>query len=114
MRLRYLAINLINLFTGIVEGFLGLRLLLKLFGANPNNAFVSWIFDMSSVLLQPFRGIFPTKVFENRYVLEFSTVFAMLMYSILALVLVAVVNAVAPVAPAETVTTKKTRLKLRG
>src|SRR5437762_2891320 len=87
MQARYLANNLVNLFLAIVEGFLGLRFLLKLFAANSANGFVQWIYDMSAALLQPFRGIFPVHVFQNRYVLEFSTLFAMMVYAVLALVL---------------------------
>lgn len=107
MSVRLLATNLINLFTAVVEGFLALRFIFRLFGANPDSGFVSWVYDMSDVLLEPFRGIFPTRVFENEYVLEFSTLFAMLMYAVLALLLVALVNLVAPTD--EPVVTKRRR-----
>ncbi len=114
MRIRALAVNLINIFTAVVEGILGLRFLLKLFGAN-DTGFVNWIYEMSQPLLAPFRGIFPSQVFENRYVLELTTLFAMLMYAILALLLVAVINAVSSAADStddeatETVVTKRRR-----
>ncbi len=108
MRVRLLAINLVNFFLAIVEGFLGLRFLLKLFGANANNAFVGWIYDMSAVLLEPFRGIFPAHVFENRYVLEFSTLFAMMVYAIVALILIYLIGLItAPAVVDEPVVTKK-------
>lgn len=110
MRTRLLATNLVNLFLAVVEGFLGLRFLLKLLGANSGNAFVSWIYDMSSVLLEPFRGIFPAHVFENRYVLEFSTLFAMMIYAIVALILIWLVNLLtAPEDADEAVTTTRTK-----
>lgn len=96
MDVRYVAVNLLNFFTAVVESFLGLRFLLKLFGANDTNGFVSWVYEMSDVLLEPFRGIFPAKVFENQYVLEFSTLFAMLMYAIIALLLMWLITAVTP------------------
>lgn len=96
MDVRYVAVNLLNFFTAVVEGFLGLRFLLKLFGANGDNGFVNWVFEMSGALLEPFRGVFPAKVFENQYVLEFSTLFAMLMYAIVALLLMALITAVTP------------------
>lgn len=99
MRVRYLAVNLLNLFTAVVEGFLALRFLFKLFGANGNSGFVQWVYDMSGALLAPFRGVFPTTVLENRYVLEFSTLFAMLMYAILALLLIWVINLLSPDEP---------------
>lgn len=98
MRLRFIAVNLLNFFMAVVQGFLGLRFLLKLFGANDNNGFVNWVYEMSSVLLDPFRGIFPAKVFENRYVFEFTTLFSMLMYAIIGLLLVYLINAVAGIA----------------
>lgn len=96
MRIRYLAVNLVNLFTIVVEGFLALRFLLKLFGANSSTAFVSWVYAMSSVLLDPFRGIFPPVVVQNRFVLDFTTLFAMLVYAILALVLLWIINWASP------------------
>lgn len=110
MNTRYVAVSLLNFFTGVVEGFLGLRFLLKLFGANPDAGFVSWVYEMSGVLLEPFRGIFPTKVFENQYVLEFSTLFAMMVYALFALLLMAVISAVTvPVDDRDVVVTKKRR-----
>lgn len=93
---RRFTVSLLNLFLAIVEGFLGLRFLFKLFGANSGNAFVSWVYDMSAALLEPFRGIFPARVFENQYVLEFSTLFAMLMYGLVALLIIALINVVTP------------------
>lgn len=98
MRLRFIAVNLLNFFLAVVEGFLALRFLLKLFGANANTGFVNWVYEMSAPLLAPFRGIFPTQVFENQYVFEFSTIFAMLMYAILGMLLVFLINAVSAVA----------------
>lgn len=85
MRLKMLTVNLTNAFVGLVEVALGLRFVLKLFGADASNGFVSWVYSMSSVLLAPFRGIFPVQVFENKYVLEFSTLFAMLVYALIGL-----------------------------
>lgn len=109
MNLRYVAVNLLNFFVGVVEGILALRFVLKLFGANAGNGFVSWVYEMSGVLLDPFRGIFPAKVFENRYVLEFSTVFAMLIYALLGLVLMALIRAVTAVPDAVSKKTVKRR-----
>jgi uncharacterized protein YggT (Ycf19 family) len=94
MNIKYLTINLTDFFVGLVELFLGFRFVLKLFGANSTNGFVSWVYDMSSTLLEPFRSVFPTKVFENTYVLEFSTIFAMLIYAILGMLLLALIDAI--------------------
>lgn len=106
MDVRSVAVNLLNFFTAVVESVLGLRFLLKLFGANDNNGFVDWVYEMSGALLEPFRGIFPSKVFENQYVFEFSTLFAMLMYAIGALLLMWLITAVTP-EPTTTVVKKR-------
>lgn len=92
MNIKSLTNSLLNFLFSLVEIFLVLRFVLKLFGANAGNGFVGWIYDMSSVLLEPFRSIFPTKVFENTYVLEFSTLFAMLFYAIVAIALMELVR----------------------
>lgn len=92
MKLRDMATNLLNIFVATVESFLGLRLVLRLFSANPDNSFVSWVYDMSSVLLEPFRGIFPTREIASGVVLEFSTLFAMLVYALLGLFVFMVID----------------------
>jgi uncharacterized protein YggT (Ycf19 family) len=97
---RSLAVSLLNFFFAIVEGFLALRLILKLFAANSSAPFVDWVYSMSSVLLDPFRGIFPTRVFEGNHVLEFSTLFAMLVYALFALIVLSLINFLAPPATA--------------
>ncbi len=96
MNTRSLAINLLNFFTSLVEGFLALRFATKLMGANPNNGFIAWLYEMSGVLLDPFQGIFPATVFENRFVNEFSTLFAMLIYAIIAVLIVTPIDTVTP------------------
>ncbi len=104
MRIRNATVGLANIFVGVVELFLGFRFLLKLFGANADNGFVGWIYEMSDALLDPFRSIFPVKVFENQYVVEFSTLFAMLIYALIGLLLIWLIAAITP---RDTVVTKR-------
>ncbi len=75
-------IFLVNFVTGIAEAILGIRLVLKLLGANRAAPFVQWIYDMSQPLLRPFLGIFPSPVLDRIYVLEFTTLFAILIYAL--------------------------------
>ncbi len=100
---RFLA-GFINFFVGVAELFLGLRVLLRLFGANPENGFVQFIYDSSSVLLEPFRGIFPAKEIANVGVVDFSALFAMLVYALVGLALLALA---AWLTPSEVVVKKK-------
>ena len=70
-----------NFILGFVGLLLGLRLILKLFGANPAAPFVDWVYRTSSPLIEPFRGMFPHPVLEGGFVIEFSTLFALLVYA---------------------------------
>lgn len=92
MNVRYLTNNILYGVLSLVELFLALRFILKLFGANAANGFVEWLYEMSGVLLEPFRGIFPTTVFKSNFVFEFSTLFAIVIYAIIALVIVAILD----------------------
>lgn len=75
--LRYL----IQVIFGIVEFMLALRIILKLFGANAGAPFVNWVYDSTASLIQPFVGSFPSPVIERGSVLEFSTLFALIIYA---------------------------------
>ncbi|WP_270179827.1 YggT family protein [Alkalihalobacillus sp. CinArs1] len=81
-------IALIRFIVGIVEAIIGLRILLTLFSANPSAPFVQLIYDLSEPLLYPFRNIFPTREFGDQFVIEFSAVFALIIYSIIGSILV--------------------------
>lgn len=80
---RQIQINRINgiiwLFFGILEAIIGIRVILKLLGANPLNAFASFIYDISRVFLMPFFGLVgePT---ANGSVLEITSIIAMVVY----------------------------------
>lgn len=86
--------GLINLIIGIAEAFLVLRFMLKLFGASSSAAFVAWVYETSAPLLAPFAGMFPTPVLEGRFILEFSTLFAILAYAVLGFLLSSLIRAV--------------------
>lgn len=80
--------NLITFITSVIIGFvlvvIGLRVILKLFGANPFIPFVDWVYDTSASLISPFAGIFPTPVLDGAFIIEFSSLFALIVYSLLA------------------------------
>lgn len=84
---RFLA-KLVEYFIFLVEGFLLLRFTLKLFGASTEAGFVRWIYEMTDPLLAPFRGIFPSPVTEFGSVLEFSTLFAVVIYALLGWIII--------------------------
>jgi uncharacterized protein YggT (Ycf19 family) len=93
--------GLINFFVTIAEVFLGLRVLLRLFGANSDNGFVQWVYDSSGVLLEPFRGIFPTREIGDGFLVDFSALFAMVVYGLLGMALLSLVVWLTPNEPAK-------------
>jgi len=81
------AINVIWYIFGFIAVLLGIRLVLKLFGANPNSGFVDFIYTISGILSVPFDNIFgvaSTETGEVQSVFEPSIVVAILVYLLIA------------------------------
>jgi len=72
-----------NILFNFIEVLLALRIFLKFFGANSLTPFVTWVYQTSNPLIRPFEGIFPAEYVEGRFILEISTLFALLVYGIL-------------------------------
>lgn len=72
---------IINSITRLIELLLGFRIILKLFGASQSSSFVSWIYETTSPLISPFVGMFPSPELPAGLVIEFSVLFALLVYS---------------------------------
>ena len=72
---------LINLVTSLIEGLLGLRIILKLFGASTAAPFVRWVYETTQSLLAPFIGMFPSPKLPEGFVIEFSVLFALMVYA---------------------------------
>lgn len=69
---------------GFIELLITLRIILKLFGANVGAPFVAWVYATTAPLLQPFIGMFPSPVLDGRFVIEFSALFALIIYGLIA------------------------------
>lgn len=69
--------------TGVLEGFLGLRLVLRMMAANPGNPFASFVYAITNLFLWPFQTLINNPSSEGA-VLEVSTVIAMMVYLLLA------------------------------
>ena len=67
---------------GLAEIFLLFRFVLKLFSANDNVLFVQWVYEISQPLLTPFIGMFPAPNFGGGFIIEFTTLFALLIFGI--------------------------------
>lgn len=84
--------RLVNIAVGIIVTILGLRVLLRLLNANPNVDFVLWIYNTSQPLLSPFQRIFPSPEIGSGFVLEFSAIFAIIVYIITGWILLEIVG----------------------
>lgn len=79
------ATQVIWLLFGILEALIVLRIGLKLIGANPNSPIVTLIYGFSYLFLFPFEGLIGSPTTGSN-VLELSSLFAMLIYGLIAVV----------------------------
>lgn len=68
---------------GIIEILIGLRVLLKIIDANPDNGFAHFIYNASAIFLAPFFGLTGSPS-AGGAVLEIPSLIAMLVYAVLA------------------------------
>ena len=71
------------LVTSVLEVLIGIRVVLKLLGANPQAGFAQFIYGITAVFLAPFAALFPAPSASGS-VLELSSLVAMLVYALLA------------------------------
>ena len=74
---------------------LAMAFFLRLFNANESASFVQWVYRSTRIIMQPFRGIFPSVEGETGSVLDVSVLFAMFMYGMLAIGMHALIDWIA-------------------
>lgn len=84
----------------VTEVIIGLRVTLKAIGANPFSGFVNLIYSISDVLVLPFSGIIKSTVSGNT-VIEWSTIFAAVIYALIAWGIVSLIHMARPITPEE-------------
>ena len=77
------ATQLIWLLFGVLEVLIALRIALMLIGANPSSPIVALIYGFTYLFLFPFNGLVASPTAGNM-VLELSSMFAMLIYGLIA------------------------------
>lgn len=83
---------LINVVFSLIELLIAVRIILRLFGANSAAGFVRWIYATTDPLIQPFVGMFPSPVLEGGFVIEFSAVFALIVYAFIGYLLTEIIS----------------------
>lgn len=77
---------------GIIITLLGLRFIFVLFGANPRNDIADFVYSASRPLVAPFFGLFNYSPTLGNARIEWETLVAILIYSILTSILVRMVS----------------------
>lgn len=77
------ATELVWLLFGILEALIALRIGLRLIGANPASPIVVLIYGFTALFLSPFKGLISSPEVGNM-VLEIYSMFAMLVYALVA------------------------------
>jgi hypothetical protein len=85
------ATQIVYLILTIIEALLAIRLILRLLGANPVNAFVNLIYNLTYPLIVPFVGIFALPSLGAAS-FEIATLIAMGVYAIVAYIIVAIIR----------------------
>lgn len=78
------AVKSIKIVTSIIIVFLGLRLILKLFGASSDIAVVSWIYNASHYFISFLDKIFTNPQFAGRFIVDLAALFGIIIYGFIA------------------------------
>jgi uncharacterized membrane protein len=105
--------QLIWLFFGIVEGLIGLRVLLKLIDANPANAFATFIYNAAGLFVGPFLNLTGSPT-AGRMVLEIPSIIAMLIYVLLGWVILRIARVLLPMFSRSTTSSTSTYDRYRS
>lgn len=77
-------VSIVYFVFGILEVLLVLRLILRLVGANQDNAFVNFIYGLSYPFVALFANLVQNPTLSTSSVLEITTIIAIIVYSIIA------------------------------
>ena len=79
--------GLIQLSFGVLNGLIGLRFLLKLMAANPENPFASLVYFITSPFIWMFRDLTLTPSFEGIQI-EFFSLIAIVVYALIGWIII--------------------------
>lgn len=72
---------------GVLEVLIAFRLVLQMIGANPGSGFANFIYSITQIFVLPFQAIVPNVTYSGGAI-EIASIFALIVYPILAWVLV--------------------------
>lgn len=82
---------------GLIQGLLLLRIVLLLFAAREGNALVGFVYDVSDVLVAPFRGMFAlNQISSGETALDVAAIVALIGWTIVELLVLGLVRIARP------------------
>jgi uncharacterized protein YggT (Ycf19 family) len=70
----------------IIETIISIRFVFMLVGANENNPFVSLVYDVSSIFVDPFQNIFDVNWSLGRFYIDVDAIVALVIYMLAAFI----------------------------
>lgn len=80
----------VGVILAVAEAFLAFRLLFLMSAANPGAGFVNFVYASTGWMVSPFQGITASGQLANGGLFESATLFAMIVYLVIALIIMAV------------------------
>ncbi len=85
--------GMVNLFVGLAELLLVLRVVLRFFNANPDATFVHWVYSNTQILLEPLRNVFTTSdVVARGWVVDFVALAGLAFYAAVGYLVVGLIS----------------------
>ncbi|MGB7338393.1 MAG: hypothetical protein WBC91_05835 [Phototrophicaceae bacterium] len=84
--------QLITLIAFVINIFLAIRIIMQLIVANGSNGFVDFIYMATGIFVAPFQNIVANPTFNNGALVDMAAVFAIVIYSIAAWILIALIG----------------------
>ncbi|HZM24455.1 MAG TPA: YggT family protein [Anaerolineales bacterium] len=100
----YKITQFIWLLFGGLEALIGIRVILKLIGANTGNWFTAFVYQLSDLFLWPFQNLIANPTFQTM-TLEVTSIIGMMVYALLGWLIVRLIWVIFYRAPSSQVTT---------
>ncbi len=84
--------QVVDFLLAVVYFFIGVRIVLKLFLANPEAGFVQFIYRASDFLMRPFINIFPNLGFDGSRIIDTSAIIALIVYTVIGYLIIHIIE----------------------
>ncbi len=82
--------------TTLIEALLAFRIIFRLLSANSASGFVSFVYGISYIFVNPFKSIFPSPT-DGKFILDSPAIIAFMIYPVLTYLLVEFLQILKPI-----------------